>query len=192
MVVEGSMEWHCIEEYDYQFVQLIMPYSVINLLEQILIEVKLISSLSWAWPSSAPACFSSLMTKIFPFIFFEGFPYCLCSLLINLSQVAKACEHLPRSKTGKIKIEDFINLPIMSEEVFKTFDRWNLYLKRRSDLYDNFRNKDGFISIGELKLANKKHSMREIDKVRLAQYFFDQWWIFADNQRAWSWQGQED
>ena len=40
------------------------PGGIINVMPQILVEVKPSSSLSWAWPSSAPACIElSLSTK---------------------------------------------------------------------------------------------------------------------------------
>ena len=42
---------------------------------------------------------------------------------ISLEKLTKICEHLPRNKAGKIKISDFINLPILSEETFQAIDR---------------------------------------------------------------------
>ena len=60
------------------------------------------------------------------------------------------CTDLPKSRNGKITIDNFINLPILSEEAFNTIDK----------------NKDGFITKGELKLANRYNSMKEINKVR--------------------------
>merc|ERR1712227_275842 len=65
---------------------------------------------------------------------------------ISLADLQRICKHLPTSKNGKIKISDFLSLPILSEEAFKAIDR----------------NKDGFISLGELKLANKDHPIRDI------------------------------
>ena len=38
-------------------------------------------------------------------------------------KIRRICEHLPRSKSDKIKINDFVNLPILSEEAFKAIDR---------------------------------------------------------------------
>merc|ERR1712109_271803 len=65
---------------------------------------------------------------------------------ISLDRLQSICEHLPRTKKDKIKISDFMSLPILSEEAFKAIDR----------------NKDGYISLGELKLANKEKPIRDI------------------------------
>merc|ERR1712223_1513251 len=51
------------------------------------------------------------------------------------------------TKEGEIKIRDFLYLDIHSESCFRAMDR----------------NKDGFITKGELKLAKKKLSMKEVD-----------------------------
>ena len=59
------------------------------------------------------------------------------------------CKELPRSKKGKMKISDFMTLPILSEGSFGAIDR----------------NHDGFITKGELKLAYKKYAMADISKV---------------------------
>ena len=66
-----------------------------------------------------------------------------------LLQVVKICAELPRCKNGKIKIDHFMKLPILSEEAFNAIDK----------------NRDGFITKGELKLANKKTSMGAIGQV---------------------------
>ena len=43
---------------------------------------------------------------------------------ISLEKLTKICDHLPRQgKADKIKITDFINLPILSEEAFQAIDR---------------------------------------------------------------------
>ena len=57
--------------------------------------------------------------------------------------------HLPRRRNGKIQVEEFINLPIISEDAFKAIDR----------------NKDGFLTRGELKMSNKSASMGEVGEV---------------------------
>jgi len=62
-------------------------------------------------------------------------------------EVKTVCLPLPCSKEGKIKIRDFLYLDIHSEAAFKAMDR----------------NKDGYITKGELKLAKKKMSMKEVD-----------------------------
>ena len=79
-------------------------------------------------------------------------------------EVKTVCLPLPCSKDGKIKIRDFLYLdihrwcrkgvksnlllPMFSEAAFKAMDR----------------NKDGYITKGELKLAKKKMSMKEVDE----------------------------
>ena len=66
-------------------------------------------------------------------------------------KVFKILQHLPRKRNGKIKIEEFIELPIISEDAFKAIDR----------------NKDGLITKGELKLTNKDASMGDVTEVML-------------------------
>ena len=68
---------------------------------------------------------------------------------ITQDQVFAILEHLPRKRNGKIKLEEFLNLPIISEDAFKAIDR----------------NKDGFLSRGELKLTNKNATMGEVNEV---------------------------
>merc|ERR1712241_1079243 len=63
-------------------------------------------------------------------------------------EVKTVCLPLPCTKDGKIKIRDFLYLDIHSEAAFKAMDR----------------NKDGYITKGELKLAKKKMSMKEVDE----------------------------
>ena len=62
--------------------------------------------------------------------------------------------HLPRKRNGKIRVEEFINLPIISEDAFKAIDR----------------NKDGVLTRGELKLTNKDASMGEVVEVKRMSY----------------------
>ena len=40
---------------------------------------------------------------------------------ITQDQVFAILEHLPRKRNGKIKLEEFLNLPIISEDAFKAF-----------------------------------------------------------------------
>merc|ERR1712008_556176 len=72
-------------------------------------------------------------------------------------EVKNICGPLPCSKDGKIKIRDFLYLDIHSESAFRAMDR----------------NKDGYITKGELKLAKKKMSMKEVDQV-IKEYDIDQ------------------
>ena len=65
-------------------------------------------------------------------------------------QVFAILSHLPRRRNGKIQVDEFINLPIISEDAFKAIDR----------------NKDGFLTRGELKMSNKSASMGEVGEVR--------------------------
>merc|ERR1711981_1424397 len=55
-----------------------------------------------------------------------------------------------------MRIDEFLNMPILSEEAFNALDR----------------NKDGFITRGELKLANKNATMAEVSQV-IKDYDFD-------------------
>eukprot|EP00095_Tigriopus_kingsejongensis_P003500 maker-scaffold373_size192110-snap-gene-0.37 protein:Tk03500 transcript:maker-scaffold373_size192110-snap-gene-0.37-mRNA-1 annotation:"hypothetical protein PRUPE_ppa012426mg" len=55
---------------------------------------------------------------------------------------------LPRDKGGKIKIDDFFTLDIHSSTAFEAMDK----------------NKDGFITKGEMKLAKKSVPLKDIDK----------------------------
>jgi len=79
---------------------------------------------------------------------------------VNLScqhkKVSAICSHLPRNKQGKMRIDEFINLPILSEEAFDALDK----------------NHDGFLTKGELKLANKDATMSDVQKV-IDEYDFD-------------------
>ena len=61
----------------------------------------------------------------------------------------RACAELPRNKQGKIKVSDFMELPILSDGVFDAIDK----------------NGDGYITKGELKLAYKKNTMQDVCKV---------------------------
>jgi len=72
-------------------------------------------------------------------------------------EVRNVCGPLPCSKDGKIKIRDFLYLDIHSESAFRAMDR----------------NKDGYITKGELKLAKKKMTMKEVDQV-IKEYDIDQ------------------
>ena len=85
---------------------------------------------------------------------------------------------MPSNRKGKIKIKDFLHLPILSEETFKAIDRFffilftKIYISENIDLrlghtqfFYYLRNGDGFITLGEVKLANKDFSIRDISKV---------------------------
>lgn len=71
-------------------------------------------------------------------------------------KVYAICSHLPRNKNGKIKIQEFIDLSILSEEAFNALDK----------------NHDGFITKGELKLANKDAAMSDVMQV-IEDYDYD-------------------
>merc|ERR1711953_1642558 len=79
---------------------------------------------------------------------------------VNIScqhdKIVSICSNLPRNRTGKMRIEEFLNMPILSEEAFNALDR----------------NKDGFITKGELKLANKEATMADVMQV-IKDYDFD-------------------
>ena len=74
---------------------------------------------------------------------------------ITQDQVFAILEHLPRKRNGKIKLEEFLTLPIISEDAFKAIDR----------------NRDGFLSRGELKLTNKNSTMGEVNEVNERNIF---------------------
>ena len=38
-------------------------------------------------------------------------------------KVYSICSHLPRNRGGKMRIHDFVNLPILSEEAFNALDK---------------------------------------------------------------------
>ena len=42
---------------------------------------------------------------------------------MQILQVSAICSHLPRNKQGKMRIDEFINLPILSEEAFDALDK---------------------------------------------------------------------
>ena len=42
--------------------------------------------------------------------------------------MVKICAELPRTKSGKIKIENFMKMPILSEEAFKVGSHFLLFI----------------------------------------------------------------
>ena len=77
----------------------------------------------------------------------------IVEIVLTFFQVFTICSHLPRTRAGKMRVEEFINLPIISEETFNAIDR----------------NKDGFLTKGEIKLTNKNASMSEVLEVQTDQ-----------------------
>jgi Ca2+-binding EF-hand superfamily protein len=67
---------------------------------------------------------------------------------VSKDEIKRILAPIPRDKEGKIKIKDFISLDIHSEDAFDAMDK----------------NKDGFITKGELKLAKKNIGMKEINE----------------------------
>lgn len=65
---------------------------------------------------------------------------------VTKDDIRKAIVDLPMDKNYKIS-QDFCRTPILSDEVFKLMDR----------------NNDGQISKGELKLARKQLTLKQID-----------------------------
>ena len=43
--------------------------------------------------------------------------------VISLLQIVSICSNLPRNRSGKMRIEEFLNMPILSEEAFNALDR---------------------------------------------------------------------
>ena len=105
-------------------------------------------------------------------------------------EVKTVCMPLPCSKDGKIKIRDFLYL-----DIHRWFHFCNIYTKVQKHcnirflhafriyIFENIiseaafkamdRNKDGYITKGELKLAKKKMSMKEVDET-IKDYDLDQ------------------
>ena len=121
------------------------------------------------------------------------------------SQVFAILAHIPRTSNGKMRIDEFINLPILSEEAFNAIDRWLILLawslsskcifqkrgitrnrvatyyfrNQECGAFSNtcflLRNKDGFLTMGEIKLVNKNATKNEIKVILLKiqqNYFF--------------------
>ena len=66
---------------------------------------------------------------------------------LTKDDIRKIVVDLPMDKNYKISIQDFCRTPILSDEVFKLMDR----------------NNDGQISKGELKLARKQLTLKQIE-----------------------------
>ena len=69
-----------------------------------------------------------------------------CGVACSKDDIRKVVAGLPMDKNYKISIQDFCRTPILSDEVFKSMDK----------------NNDGQISKGELKLARKDLTMKQI------------------------------
>ena len=65
------------------------------------------------------------------------------------NDIRKVVVDLPMDKNYKISIQDFCRTPILSDEVFKSMDK----------------NNDGKLSMGELKLARKDLTMKQIQSI---------------------------
>merc|ERR1711997_411915 len=66
---------------------------------------------------------------------------------LTKDDIRKIVVDLPMDKNYKISVQDFCRTPILSDEVFKFMDR----------------NNDGQISKGELKLARKQLTLKQIE-----------------------------
>ena len=73
--------------------------------------------------------------------------FCQMKVDVSKDEIRKAIVDLPMDKNYKISSQDFCRTPILSDEVFKLMDR----------------NNDGQISKGELKLARKQLTLKQID-----------------------------
>merc|ERR1712038_1605210 len=65
------------------------------------------------------------------------------------NDIRKVVADLPMDKNYKIVIKDFTRLPILSDDVFKAMDK----------------NNDGQVSKGELKLARKNLTMKQVQSI---------------------------
>eukprot|EP00095_Tigriopus_kingsejongensis_P003503 maker-scaffold373_size192110-snap-gene-0.36 protein:Tk03503 transcript:maker-scaffold373_size192110-snap-gene-0.36-mRNA-1 annotation:"PREDICTED: calmodulin-4-like" len=63
--------------------------------------------------------------------------------------IQEVTRDLDKDADGNVAIEDFVYMPIISESVFAAMDK----------------NKDGFVSKGELKMAQKSLSMSELKSI---------------------------
>ena len=70
-----------------------------------------------------------------------------CKVDCTKDDIRKVVADLPMDKNYKISVQDFCRTPILSDEVFKAMDK----------------NNDGQISKGELKLARKNLSLKQIE-----------------------------
>ena len=66
---------------------------------------------------------------------------------LTKDDIRKIVVDLPMDKNYKISVQDFCRTPILSDEVFRLMDR----------------NNDGQISKGELKLARKQLTLKQIE-----------------------------
>lgn len=65
------------------------------------------------------------------------------------NDIRKVVADIPMDKNYRIVIKDFSRLPILSDDVFKAMDR----------------NNDGQVSKGELKLARKNLTMKQVQSI---------------------------
>lgn len=72
-----------------------------------------------------------------------------CKVDVSKTDIRKVVADLPMDKNYKVTIEDFCRTPILSDDVFKAMDK----------------NNDGQISKGELKLARKNLTMKQIESI---------------------------
>merc|ERR1712126_212082 len=68
---------------------------------------------------------------------------------VTKNDIRKVVADLPMDKNYRILIKDFSRLPILSDDVFKAMDK----------------NNDGEVSKGELKLAHKHLTMKQIQSI---------------------------
>ena len=88
--------------------------------------------------------FIQLQTSIEEFKFN---PFVQMKVDVTKDEIRKSIVDLPMDKNYKISIQDFCRTPILSDEVFKLMDK----------------NNDGQISKGELKLARKQLTLKQIE-----------------------------
>ena len=90
--------------------------------------------------SERPRTLTPLGFKMFSFFY-------QMKMDLTKDDIRKIVVDLPMDKNYKISVQDFCRTPILSDEVFKFMDR----------------NNDGQISKGELKLARKSLTLKQID-----------------------------
>merc|ERR1712059_46629 len=72
-----------------------------------------------------------------------------CKVDVTKTDIRKVVADLPMDKNYKVSIEDFCKTPILSDNVFVSMDK----------------NNDGQISKGELRLARKNLTMKQIESI---------------------------
>ena len=89
--------------------------------------------------------------------------------------MSKICAELPHTKSGKVKIEQFMKLPILSEEAFKAIDKNRFASDFAVDSTQLFRCNQSFLA---LSLADfHSGDSTKLNKYVLTTFHFHQRWF---------------